>query len=134
MTKKRTLIASLLMMFVLLFATTTTAYAKTVYYPSSGIESGYCENTSRSSVCRFDNLPAGTMQISYFMETDRTMEIRFYRNSSLTGGYNKATLTNHTSGYTTNVVLPASGTYYVVACTSNNTATTFTYAYDLFRN
>ena len=134
MKKKHTVIASLLIMVVLLFPTTTTAYAKTVYYPSSGVAYGYCENTRQSSVCKYNELPSGVMQISYFMETDRTMEIRFYRNSSLTGGYNKATLNNNINGYTTNVTLPASGTYYVVVCTANGSATTFTFAYDLYKN
>ena len=77
MKKKWTIIASLLMVFTLLFSTATVAYAKTVYYATSGTQSGYCENATRTSVCRFDNLPSGTMQISYFMETDRTMELRF---------------------------------------------------------
>ena len=134
MKKKWTIIASLLMVFTLLFSTATVAYAKTVYYATSGTQSGYCENATRTSVCRFDNLQSGTMQISYFMETDRTMELRFYKNASLTGGYDKATLTNNTSGAQTTVTLSSSGTFYVVVCTKNGTATDFYYAYDIYKN
>lgn len=135
MKKKMTSITSLLLIFTLLFAMSITAYAKTVYYPSEGVASGYCENTNKSSTCKFKNLPGGvTIHINYFMETDRTMQIRFYRNANLTGGYNSADLSNNTNGASTTVTLPGTGTYYVVVYTKNNSATTFTYAYDLYVN
>lgn len=134
MKKKTTFITSLLLVLILLFSTATVAYARTVYYASSGMQSGYCENASTTSVCRFDNLPNGVMHISYFMESNKTMEIRFYRNASLSGGYNKATLVNNNSGAATTVSLPNSGTYYVIICTTNGSTAEFYYAYDLYKD
>lgn len=134
MKKKWTIIASLLMVFTLLFSTATVAYAKTVYYASSGMQSGYCEDAIRTPVCKFDNLPSGVMHINYVLETDRSMEIRFYKNESLTGGYDKVSISNNPSGDNKTVTLSSSGTFYVVICTKNDTATDFYYAYDLYKN
>lgn len=86
MKRKITMITSILLICILVLGTSVTAYAKTVYYPSNGNANGYCENQIRSSVCTYNNLPVN-LKVSYFMESNRVMEIRFYTNSNLTGGY-----------------------------------------------
>ena len=118
----------------MLLSMTLTAYAATVYYPTSGAAAEYCENVNRGKVMTFRNLPQGVMYINYVLETDRTMEIRFYRNSNMTGGYYSATLTNNELGNVTTVSLGTAGTYYVAIYTKSGSATTFSYAFDLYRN
>ena len=131
MKRKITMITSILLICILVLGTSVTAYAKTVYYPSNGNANGYCENQIRSSVCTYNNLPVN-LKVSYFMESNRVMEIRFYTNSNLTGGYTTVQLPNDTDGREVSVTLPYAGKYYVVVQSRNNLAATFTYAYNLY--
>ncbi len=120
----------------LLMAISVTSYSKAneVYYPVSGSSSEYVQNAIRGKVLQFDKLPAGVIHINYVTDTPVTLQLRFYTNSNLTGGFSKADLGNYPNGHSTTVSLPAYGTYYVVVYTNNNIVSSFTYAYDLYTN
>lgn len=127
---------ALFLALIMLCAITVTAYASTNthYSPSSGNNFGTYKNATRTAACRYDNLPNGTIRIDYFLDGTNNMQIRFYTNSNLTGGYYWATLINNNGAAgengSTTVTIPA-GTYYV--CLYSSTPKSFSYGFELYK-
>ena len=77
---KNKIFSKLLIMFLVfsIFTVgTTTAYAKTVYYPVSGTASESCSNATLGKVLAY-NLPAGTLKVSYSAVTNNVLQLRHF--------------------------------------------------------
>lgn len=126
---------AVLFVIAIMCSMSATAFASTndsYYTPSSGVNYGTYKNATRTSICKYDNLPAGRMKIAYFLDGTNNVEIRFYTNNNYSGGYYSATLINNNGAAGSNgvayVTIPA-GTYYVsIHCSY---AKSFSYGYDL---
>lgn len=124
-------LVALLMALTLIFAMTATASAaaRTTY----GSDSGSYTNEYRSNAKKFDNLPAGVLHINYALADTNNMQIRFYKNSSLSSASLADYATIVQGGSSTTVNLPSSGTYYVVIWSNNNIRKNFSYSYELYK-
>ena len=122
-------IFSVTLIVAMLFASSTiSAHAKTVYYPSSGLDSGVFYGRQSSSATF--TLPASTIHIVYVLDCDTNAELRFkYGNS-----YVSRTLIGDNVCRDVTITLPFAGQYQVYVYVPNPTSYEKIFAYNLYKS
>lgn len=117
-----------LIIAMLLASSTISAHAKTVYYPSSGRDSGVFYGRQSSTATY--TLPSSTIHIVYVIDCDTTAELRFQYGNS----YVSRTLIGDNVCRDVTITLPFAGEYQVYVYVPNPTSYEKIYAYNLYKS